>query len=138
MSESEKQELKGELHPRPLSPHLQVYRLQLTSVLSITHRFTGVALILGLGLLVYWLGMLSKGPEHYLDLVYCLKSPFVQILLVGWTFSLYYHLANGVRHLFWDMGKGFALKDTYFSGWLVVVLSVLATALTWTKFYSVL
>lgn len=116
---------------RPLSPHLQVYKPQLTSVLSIVHRLTGVALSAGLLVLVFWLGSLTMGEEFYEASKQFLRSPVCQVLLVGWTFALFYHLANGIRHLFWDIGVGYELSTAYVSGWLVVLAAVVLTALTW-------
>lgn len=116
---------------RPLSPHLQVYRPQLTSVLSITHRATGVALALGLVLLVYWLLSLAAGPEAYASARELLGSWIGKIVLFGFSFALFYHLCNGVRHLFWDAGLGFELKAAYASGWAVVAVSTALTVLSW-------
>lgn len=116
---------------RPLSPHLQVYRPQLTSVLSITHRGTGVVLALGLLLLVYWLLALASGPEAFATAQGLLGSWLGQLVLLGFTFALFYHLCNGVRHLFWDVGLGFELEAAYASGWAVVVVSLLLTVVVW-------
>lgn len=116
---------------RPLSPHLQVYRPQLTSILSITHRATGVALAVGTLLLVWWLIGVASGPEQY-GLVQSVIGSWVgRLLLLGWTFALFFHLANGIRHLFWDAGYGFELKTTYASGWAAVVIALALTILTW-------
>jgi succinate dehydrogenase / fumarate reductase cytochrome b subunit len=116
---------------RPLSPHLQVYRPQLTSVLSITHRATGVALAAGTLLLVWWLAAAASGPEQYATVQAVMGSWPGKLLLLGWTFSLFFHLANGIRHLFWDAGLGFELKTTYASGWAVVAASIVLTVLAW-------
>jgi succinate dehydrogenase / fumarate reductase cytochrome b subunit len=116
---------------RPLSPHLQVYRPQLTSVLSITHRATGVGLAIGTLLLVWWLVAAATGPEQFNAMQRFLGTWLGKLLLLGWTFSLFFHLANGIRHLFWDAGYGFTLRTTYMSGWLVVLAALVLTALTW-------
>lgn len=116
---------------RPLSPHLQVYRPQLTSMLSILHRGTGVFLSLGTVLLVCWLGAIAAGPQQYAEFQSFTAHWFVQLLLLGWTFSLFYHLSNGIRHLFWDVGRGFELDDLYRSGWIVLISAVLLTGATW-------
>lgn len=116
---------------RPLSPHIQVYRPQLTSVLSITHRATGVALAVGTLLLVWWLIAGATGPEAYATVQGFFRSWIGRLLLLGWTLSLFYHLCNGIRHLFWDAGYGFELRATYISGWLVIVATVVLTALSW-------
>ncbi len=116
---------------RPLSPHLQVYKPQLTSVLSITHRATGVALALGLLLLVYWLFALAAGPETFFQARQLLGSWIGKLVLLGFSYALFYHLCNGVRHLFWDAGLGFELKTAYASGWAVVAVSTVLTVLAW-------
>src|SRR5712664_3614319 len=105
---------------RPLSPHLQVYRWQLTSVMSILHRATGIALSLGAILLVWWLGAASDGPEPYAAVQRFLGSWIGLLLLFGWSLALYYHLCNGIRHLVWDTGYALDLRSTYLGGWLVL------------------
>jgi len=112
---------------RPISPHLQVYRPQLTSVLSILHRITGVALAVGTILLVYWLIAAASGPEAFASAEALIGSWLGRILLFGWTIALYFHLSNGIRHLFWDAGFGFELKTVYASGWTVVALAAVLT-----------
>ncbi len=116
---------------RPLSPHLQVYRWQLTSVLSITHRGTGILLTLGTLLLVYWLLAIAAGPGAYESARALLGSWFGKAVLFLWTLALYYHLCNGIRHLFWDAGFGFELKTVYASGMAVVIATVVLTVVTW-------
>ena len=116
---------------RPLSPHLQIYRWQITSVLSILHRLTGLALSLGTLLLVWWLVALASGPDAFATAQAFVGSWLGRLLLLGWSYSLFYHLANGIRHLFWDAGYGFELKDAYRSGWIVVAVSLIATAVSW-------
>ena len=117
--------------PRPLSPHLQVYRWQLTSVLSILHRFAGVALTAGAVLLVWWLGAAADGPQAYAGFQSFLGSWIGRILLFGWSLALFYHLCNGLRHLLWDTGRGFELKSVYASGWTVVAATFVLTAICW-------
>ena len=116
---------------RPLSPHLQVYKPQLTSVLSITHRLTGVALAAGLVLLAYWLLALAAGPESFSTARALMGSWIGQLVLLGFSFALFYHLCNGLRHLFWDAGLGLELKSAYASGWAVVAVASALTALSW-------
>ena len=116
---------------RPLSPHLQIYRPQLTSVLSITHRATGVALSLGTMVLLYWLQAVARGPETYAAAQEFLGCWLVQLVLAGWTWAFFYHLCNGIRHLFWDAGKGFELHQVYASGYTVLAAATTLTALTW-------
>ena len=123
---------------RPLSPHLQVYRPQLTSVLSILHRITGVALGVGTLLLVYWLAAAAGGPESYAAAQGFIGSFFGQLLLFGWTIALFYHLANGIRHLFWDAGYGFELPTVQRSGQAVLVATAVLTVLSWVAAYVVL
>ena len=121
---------------RPLSPHLQIYRPQLTSVLSITHRATGIALVLGTLLLAYWLLAAASGAEAYSSAQQLLGSWPGRILLLGFSFSLFFHLCNGIRHLFWDVGLGFELKTAYASGKAVVAVSVAMTVLAWALAYA--
>lgn len=116
---------------RPLSPHLQIYKPQLTSVLSISHRATGVALVVGTLLFVWWLAAAAAGPDAYDRAQNFIGSWFGMLLLFGWSFCLFYHLCNGIRHLFWDAGYGFELEDAYRSGRAVVVGAAVLTVLTW-------
>jgi succinate dehydrogenase / fumarate reductase cytochrome b subunit len=117
-------------YPRPISPHLQVYRPQMTSILSILHRLTGVALTLGTIPLVIWLGAIAMGPGAHLRVSLWFSSPLGITLLMGWAFCFYYHLANGIRHLFWDLGRGFELTQAYRSGWTVIALTAVFTIFT--------
>ena len=116
---------------RPLSPHLQVYRPQLTSSLSILHRLTGVGLAIGTLLLVYWLVAAASGAGAYESAQGFFGSFFGLLILFGWSIALFYHLANGVRHLFWDAGLGFELPEVYRSGWIVVGATGVLTLATW-------
>ena len=116
---------------RPLSPHLQIYRVQLTSTLSILHRATGIALSVGALYLVVWVVMASASPNTYRIFQGFNTSILGRIVLGGWLFCAFYHLCNGIRHLFWDAGYGFELKDAYRSGWIVVAVSLVATAASW-------
>lgn len=121
---------------RPLSPHLQIYRPQLTSVLSILHRFTGVALAAGTLLLVWWLVAVAVGPAAFETVQGFIGSWFGRALLLGWSYALFYHLTNGIRHLAWDAGWGFELKTIYLTGWTVILASVALTLLAWILGYS--
>ena len=116
---------------RPLSPHLQVYRWQLTSVLSILHRAAGVLLSAGAILLVWWLVAAASGPEAYEGVGDFLGSWIGLLLLFGWTVALFYHLCNGIRHLVWDTGHALDLKSTYVGGWTVVAATVVLTLAAW-------
>ena len=121
---------------RPLSPHLQIYRPQLTSVLSILHRLTGVALALGTGLLVWWLAAAAAGPEAFAGANEFLGSIFGRLLLLGWSFALFYHLCNGIRHLFWDAGYGYEIATLNRSGWLALVAALALTVIAWLAAYA--
>ena len=116
---------------RPISPHLQVYKPQITSVLSIFHRITGVALTFGLILLVAWIFTLSLGEEYFEYFVMFIKSWFGLLILFGFTFALNYHLCNGIRHLFWDAGFGYEIETVHKSGLAVLVVSFVLTILIW-------
>jgi succinate dehydrogenase / fumarate reductase cytochrome b subunit len=116
---------------RPISPHLQIYRWQLTSVLSILHRTAGVVLSAGAILLVWWLVAAASGPETYEGVENFLGSWIGLLVLFGWTTALFYHLCNGIRHLVWDTGQALDLKSTYLGGWLVVGATAVLTVATW-------
>jgi len=121
---------------RPLSPHLQVYRPQLTSVLSILHRATGIALTVGSILLVYWLTSLASGAESYAGALGFIGSWFGRLILFGFTIAMFYHLCNGIRHLFWDSGRGFEMDQVYRSGWMVLIATGVLTLATWFAAYA--
>lgn len=123
---------------RPLSPFMlgQYYRFQLTSVLSLLHRLTGIGLSLGAVLLVGWLAALAGGPWSYDAFSKHLAAWYGQLLLLGWSWSLLYHLCNGIRHLVWDLGHGYSIPVAYRSGYAVVALSVLLTAAAWGVAYG--
>lgn len=116
---------------RPLSPHLQVYRWQMTSVLSILHRASGIWLCVGAVVLVWWLLAAASGPAAYAIVEGFLRSPPGLFLVFLWTVSLFYHLCNGVRHLAWDCGWGFEIETAYRNGWIVLVLSAALTVIAW-------
>lgn len=116
---------------RPLSPHLQVYRPQLTSVLSFAHRATGVVNLLALVALVYWLAAAAAGVEAYAQAVTLLASPPGIALAVLFSYAFFYHMCNGIRHLVWDAGRSLELPAVYRSGWLMVAASVVLTAAFW-------
>ena len=116
---------------RPLSPHLQVYKPQLTSVLSISHRITGVALAVGTLLLAWWLIAAAAGPDAFAVVQGFLGSWLGYLILFGFSYALMYHLCNGIRHLFWDAGYGFELETVYKSGWATVIASAALTVIAW-------
>jgi succinate dehydrogenase / fumarate reductase cytochrome b subunit len=121
---------------RPLSPHLQIYRWQYTSVLSILHRITGVALAVGTLLLVYWLVATAAGPDAFATAQGFIGSILGRLMLFGWTVALFYHLANGIRHLLWDAGRGFELRTAYASGWAVVIATAALSLIAWIAGYA--
>jgi len=122
---------------RPLSPHLQIYQPQLTSILSVTHRGTGLALAVGTLFLVGWLFAAAFNPGWF-DLAQAFWYSWIgRFMLLGWTFSFFYHLCNGIRHLCWDAGLGLDLKTAYRSGWTVVASSVVLTLIAWIAGYAV-
>ncbi len=123
--------------PRPLSPHLQVYRPQITSVLSIAHRISGVALGAGALLLTWWLVAAAEGPESFDNVQSIIGSWYGRVFLFGFTLALFFHLCNGVRHLFWDLGYGLELRSVYRSGWVVMVLTVVLSFLSWLLGYAI-
>lgn len=116
---------------RPLSPHLQIYRWQIQMVTSILHRASGIALAAGTILLVALLGALAGGPEAYAKVQAVAGSAFGIVLLIGWTWSLAYHLLNGLRHLYEDFGYGYKINEFVATSWIGVVGSFVLTALVW-------
>ena len=116
---------------RPLSPHLQIYRPQLTSMLSIAHRGAGIALGLGTVFFAWWLLAAASGPDAYGAVQSFFGSVPGIIVLAGFSFALFYHLCNGIRHLFWDAGMGLELDQAYRSGWAVIAAAVVLTAGAW-------
>ena len=115
---------------RPLSPHLQIYKPQLTSILSIIHRATGVFLSLGALLLTCWLVGLATSEATFSNLQHYINAWYGKLLLIAFVFSLYYHLVNGIRHLFWDAGLGLEISTTYKSGYSTIAVSIILTVLT--------
>ncbi len=122
---------------RPISPHLQIYRPQLTSVLSFAHRVTGVTLGIYSIALVAWLVAAAAGPRPFATAQGFMQSVSGQILLLGGSFCFFLHLCGGIRHLFWDSGRGFELGAIYASGWAVVAVSTALTVAAWvlSKFF---
>ncbi len=116
---------------RPVSPHLQIYRWQLTSVLSILHRVAGVFLSAGTIVLVWWLVAAAAGPETFDGIWEFLASWLGLLLLFGWSVALFYHLCNGIRHLVWDTGHALDLKSTYLGGWFVLGGTAALTLFAW-------
>ncbi len=131
------------LSERPLSPHLQIYRPQLTSITSILHRITGAGMALGAPVLTWWLFALHKGSflidlgngrsfdAGYQGFYFFAHSLPGQFMFFCWTFGFIYHFLNGIRHLFWDSGVGVNLKNAYVTGYAILVLSFVVTAFIW-------
>lgn len=116
---------------RPLSPHLQVYRWRISMFTSIMHRATGGFLSLGTLVLTGYLVAAASDGDSFAYVTDLLATPLAQVLLFAWTLAFFYHMANGVRHLFWDIGKGFEKKTYKTSGWLTLVFAVIATVVVW-------
>lgn len=115
---------------RPLSPHLQIYRPQITSTLSILHRLTGIGMAVAAALVVWWLVSAAISPQYFATADAVLTSWVGIVVLIGALWALWYHLLNGIRHLVWDIGLGFELDTVSKSGWAVVVGSIVLTVLT--------
>ncbi len=121
----------GKAVRRPLSPHLQIYTPQMTSILSIMNRVTGIALSAGTLLLVWWLVAAASGPGAFDTVQGFIASPIGLFVLFGWTASLFFHFYNGIRHLAWDAGYGFDLPQTYATGWAVVIATAASSVVVW-------
>ena len=121
---------------RPLSPHLQIYRWQITMLTSILHRLTGIALSVGTLLLAYWLIAAAAGPDSFATAQALLGSWLGRLLLFGWSWALFYHLCNGIRHLAWDAGWGFTIPTMTATGWIAVLASVVLTVVAWVLGYA--
>ena len=115
----------------PLSPHLQIYRWHVSSLLSITHRISGVINLLSLILIFFWLLVLSQGENGYEIFLIIMNSFFGKFILIGFTWSMSFHLLSGIRHLFWDMGYGFEIKIANISGITVIIFSLILTIIFW-------
>jgi succinate dehydrogenase / fumarate reductase cytochrome b subunit len=116
---------------RPLSPHLQVYRPEWTSILSILHRATGVASAIGAVYLAWWLVAAATGGDYFESFQGFACSFVGYIIFAGFSYSVMYHLCNGIRHLIWDTGRGLELEDAYKSGLIVVAASAALTLIIW-------
>ena len=125
-------------HARPLSPHLQVYKPQLTSGLSIFHRVTGAGLSVGMLVFVAWLAALAQGPKAYDMFLACAHSVVGQVLLFGWTFAFFYHFGCGIRHLLWNAGLCLDIKNVYRTGYILVAAVVVIVGGLWLKILGIL
>ncbi len=121
----------GRSPARPLSPHLSVYRWPVTMAASIMHRLSGIALAVGFAVFAWWLVAASSGEAAYRQFTDLATSLAGRVLLVAWTAAFFYHLANGIRHIVWDLGYGFELPVANGSAWFVFVLTAIATAAFW-------
>ena len=115
----------------PLSPHLQIYRWHVSSLLSITHRIAGIVNLLSLILIFFWFFILSLGESNYELFLLLINSFFGKFVLIGFTWSMSFHLLSGIRHLAWDLGYGFEIKTANISGIIVVVSSLVLTIIFW-------
>ena len=115
----------------PLSPHLQIYRWQISSLLSITHRISGVINLLALILIFFWLVFLGFGESNYELFLLIINSFFGKFVLIGFTWSMSFHLLSGIRHLVWDLGYGFEIKTANISGIIVIISSLALTIIFW-------
>jgi succinate dehydrogenase / fumarate reductase cytochrome b subunit len=122
---------------RPLSPHLQIYKWQLTMVMSILHRATGLALSFGAIFLVWWLVAAASGERNFAAARWFFGSWLGLIFLLGWCFSFFYHLCNGIRHLAWDAGYGYDIRTAYGTGYVVVAAAVALTLIAYIAGLSV-
>jgi succinate dehydrogenase / fumarate reductase cytochrome b subunit len=116
---------------RPLSPHISIYRWPITMTISILHRVTGVSMSVGLVVFAWWLSSVAVGGACYESFTRLMASMPGRLLLIAWSFAFFLHLANGVRHLFWDFGHGFEKKQADASAWFVLLLALVATATFW-------
>jgi succinate dehydrogenase / fumarate reductase, cytochrome b subunit len=116
---------------RPVSPHLQIYKWQVQMVTSILHRATGIALAVGILMIVWGILSLAAGEEAFNQFKICMGSPLGIILLVGWSWSLFYHLCNGIRHLIQDTGAGYTIPQFVRSSWMSIIGSFVLTLLVW-------
>lgn len=116
---------------RPLSPHLLVYKPQLTSVLSISHRLSGATLAGGSLLAVWWIVALATGPEYFGFVQALMLSVPGQLVLMAFSAAVFYHLSNGIRHLFWDFGYFLSLQGVYRSGYAVITSTLVLTGSLW-------
>ena len=116
---------------RPLSPHLGIYKWQITMVMSILHRATGVFLSIGLLMLTCWLLAIATGSNEYAQVLDFFRSIIGRLLLIGWSFAFFYHFCNGIRHLFWDSGRGFEIEQVKKSGVFTFIAAIVLTAGTW-------
>tara|TARA_Y100000590_G_C15180333_1_gene810976 strand:+ start:19 stop:405 length:387 start_codon:yes stop_codon:yes gene_type:complete len=115
----------------PLSPHLQIYRWHVSSLLSITHRIAGIVNLLSLILIFFWFIILSLGESNYELFLLMMNSFFGKFILIGFSWSMVFHILSGLRHLAWDLGYGFEIKTANISGVIVIIFSFVLTIIFW-------
>ena len=115
----------------PLSPHLQIYKWHISSLLSITHRISGIINLLALILIFFWLVFLSLGESNYELFLISINSFFGKFILIGFTWSMSFHILSGIRHLAWDLGYGFEIKTANITGIIVITFSLALTIIFW-------
>ena len=116
---------------RPLSPHLSIHKKVLTAVFSIFHRLTGIFLTIGSFFLVFWFLSVLIG-ENFYNYFQIISSNFIfKVILFFWTLAFFYHLFNGIRYLFWSFSLGMELKTVYLSGYIIALLTIIATIIVW-------
>lgn len=117
---------------KPISPHISIYRIQITSLLSILHRGTGIALFVGLILIMWWIVYIVYSPfEHQLWMWDIMSTTTAKAIIIIWSYALFYHFFNGIRHLFWDFGMGYNIDTLSRSGIAVIIISLTTCALCW-------
>ncbi len=116
---------------RPLSPHLQIYNLPLTAIMSISHRITGVSLTLGMLIVAAFLIAAGSSEAHYNLVMIVASSKIGLIILFLWSFALYFHMFNGIRHMFWDAGRFLEKDQAMRTNYVVLMFAVVATIVTW-------
>ena len=115
----------------PLSPHIQIYRWQVSSLVSIVHRITGILNLLGLIFICAWISSVGIGENFFESFSVFLKSFIGEFILIGFTWSMSYHLLSGIRHFFWDLGHGYEIKTANFTGIIVILGSLVLTIILW-------
>ena len=118
-------------NPNPLSPHIQIYKWHISSLLSITHRIVGAVNLLALTLIFFWLLTLNLGEKNYELFLLVINSFFGKFILIGFTWSMSFHILSGMRHLAWDLGYGFEIKTANISGIIVIISSLILTVIFW-------
>ena len=116
---------------KPLSPHIQIYRWEVTMLVSILHRAAGIAMLVGAGFVVWMLLALASGEAAYDCFHKFITSPLGTLMLLGWTAALFLHMGNGIRHFFWDVGKGYQIATARRSAFMLLAFTAAMTLLVW-------